>query len=182
MAPLTKNKIPAETQAFIDLQKRDMNNKRDRFAVIRTILFKKSANTLTLGINGEVIKVLDKDTFVKKRYSGRNGNANLAIDIRKRQVRTLQDISSKALDPRIGGLRIVYDRKLLNSRGSYVDGTDFIAVNPNLKNELIDVIMHEATHATQYILGVGSEVIIGADSSMFGALPETTKSSIHALY
>ena len=58
-----------------------MVNQRHRYAAIREVLYTKSGKTLTLGLDGTLLEVLDKESLAKPQYLGEDGDMNLYMDI-----------------------------------------------------------------------------------------------------
>lgn len=171
------NSLTETIKDFIMANGYDMNTKAGRFACIRDVLFRKSAGTLTLGSDGIVLKVVNKHDFVLDKYLAKDGQKQLRADIKSGEVKTLQDISNIKLDNKLGNLKLVYDANLVtnNINGVYNDGDDAILLSGN---NILDTIMHEATHACQYITKSGIDSIQGGSVDWFNILPNKVQEEL----
>lgn len=171
------NSLPVEIQNFIQSNGYDMNDTQSRLSAIREVLFNKSGKTLTIGMDGTVIRVLDKTELAFERYLGPKGQKNLHADLKSGKVKTLQDLSKVALDKRIGSLKLILDPSSVRPgiNGYYIDGSGQIVL---AGTDILNTIMHEATHATQFELGVGVETIQGGTADTFSLLPQKVQDSL----
>lgn len=171
------NSLPVEIQNFIQSNGYDMSDTQSRFSAIRDVLFNKSGKTLTVGMDGTVVRVLDKTEFASERYLGPKGQKNLHADLKNGKVKTLQDLSKVTLDKRIGSLKLILDPSSVRPgiNGYYIDGSGQIVL---AGTDILNTIMHEATHATQFELSVGVETIQGGTADTFSLLPQKVQDSL----
>jgi hypothetical protein len=164
------NLLKREAIDFINANGYDMDLKMSRLAAIREVLFNKSAKTLTVNSNGVLLKVLDKNSFLKDNFLVGTGSAVLKRGIDNGKIKTLQDISKVKLPDSLGKIKIRIDQTLKPGTGYYVDGgTEIVISNSNL----VPAIMHEATHATQFELAIFPDLNIQGGSSVeFELLPK----------
>lgn len=156
-----------------------LTNEIDRLTGLRAMMYEISNHTLTIGNNGQLLQILDKQSLLKEEYLGQTGDTKLLKDIREGKVKTVSDICKVKIDSKIGNLKIVLDVNM-KSFGQYINGGTFISVNGN---RITDTIMHEATHATQYYtannMDIGYyDVTMGGTKSTLSALPEQTINDI----
>ena len=71
------NDLTPEIQDFIVTNGYTMANRESRFAAIKAVLFSKSAKTLTLGSDGVILRVIQKNDFAKERYLGKRWSKEL---------------------------------------------------------------------------------------------------------
>ena len=155
----------------------NMDDRQSRLAAVRIVLFNKSGKTLTINNDGILMQVVDKETFVSDNYKGAKGEKALKKDIKDSKVETLQDISKIKLDSRLANLKLVLSAKPMppGHNGYYIDGSNEIVL---AGTDMLNAIMHEVTHAVQYILGVGTETIQGGSADAFAILPNKVQDSL----
>jgi len=170
------NQLSQPAKDFIMSNAFDMADNQSRLSAIRQVLFDKSGKALTVGNDGSVIKVLEAKGNVKTEFMGKDGQTKLLKAIQDGKVKTVQDIFKTAIDERIGKLKLTLDTTMKPTmKGSYTNGANEIRLNGQ---DIVYSVMHEATHATQFHLGVGQEVIMGGTSETFNLLPKTVSDSL----
>ena len=154
----------------------DMSDRNSRYAAIREILYNVSKHSLSIGSDGTLLRVLDKTKFAIDKYIGENGDKQFRRDLQNAKINTIADITKlKNLPKDLTDMKIVISDKLQGSLANYEDGSDTIYVAPNAT---LSNIMHEVTHATQYMTAVGMENSLGGNTGLFKNLPQTTINSL----
>ena len=182
---LIENKYEAssltpEATQFIMTNFYDMADNQQRLSAIRDVLFQQSGKTLTIGNDGTVLEVLEKSQFANSRYLGPQGDANLRADIKNGKVKTLGDILKKGLtiDSRLAKLKLQFRNDVKpGTNGHYQDGANYIALSGN---DIVNTIMHEATHACQFLTNVGQEIIAGGTTDTFNMLPDKVSKDLQS--
>lgn len=168
------NDLSEEAKNFI-LQQYDMSDYRSRMACIRDILFNASNKTLTIGTDGTVLRVLERDDVLISRYAGENGTKNLRADLRARKINTVGEMLKVDLPANIKNMRIVVSDTLNGAKGAYVDGTDYISLAVTAD---VNTVLHELTHATQFQMAIGKDDILGGTVGAFKNLPQNVVTSL----
>ena len=141
--------LPEDAQEYITKAGYKITNYNDRIAMLRERLYTFSNNTLTVSYNGEVLQILDKNKLVKKEYLGEKGNEKLLTDIQDGKIKKVKDICKITINETIGELDLVLNPNISsNGYFSENDPTRIVISGINIVN----TIMHEATHATQYYI------------------------------
>lgn len=168
--------LTPEAIDFIVTNGYEMGDPRQRLAAIRETLFDKSGKTLTLGINGEVIQVIDKFNFLKPEYLNAKGEAKLLKALKDKTIKNISDIAKITLPEEFPDLELRLDTNMKPGiNGEYVNGSGVLWLSGK---SIVDTVMHEATHATQDILGVGTQIIGGGTPTTFVNLPKTVQESL----
>ena len=141
--------LPEDAQEYITKAGYDINNYNDRIAMLRERLYMFSNNTLTVSYNGEVLQILDKNKLVKKEYLGEKGNEKLLTDIQDGKVKKVKDICKITINKTIGELDLVLNPNI-SSNGYFSENNPTRITIAGIN--LVNTIMHEATHATQYYI------------------------------
>ena len=141
--------LPEDAQEYITKAGYDINNYNDRIAMLRERLYTFSNNTLTVSYNGEVLQILDKNKLVKKEYLGEKGNEKLLTDIQDGKIKKVKDICKITINETIGELDLVLNPNI-SSNGYFSENNPTIIVISGIN--IVNTIMHEATHATQYYI------------------------------
>lgn len=168
------NDLSEEAKNFI-LQQYDMSDYRSRMACIRDILFNASNKTLTIGTDGTVLRVLERDDVLISRYAGENGTKNLRADLRARKINTVGEMLKVDLPANIKNMRIVVSDTLNGAKGAYIDGTDYISLAVTAD---VNTILHELTHATQFQMAIGKDDVLGGTVGAFKNLPQNVITSL----
>ena len=141
--------LPEDAQEYITKAGYDINNYNDRIAMLRERLYTFSNNTLTVSYNGEVLQILDKNKLVKKEYLGEKGNEKLLADIQDGKIKKVKDICKITINETIGELDLVLNPNI-SSNGYFSENNPTRIVISGIN--IVNTIMHEATHATQYYI------------------------------
>lgn len=141
--------LPEDAQEYITKAGYDINNYNDRIAMLRERLYTFSNNTLTVSYNGEVLQILDKNKLVKKEYLGEKGNEKLLTDIQDGKIKKVKDICKITINETIGELDLVLNPNI-SSNGYFSENNPTRIVISGIN--IVNTIMHEATHATQYYI------------------------------
>lgn len=168
------NKLTREAQDFIMAAGYDMSDKQSRLACLREVLFDKSGKSLTIGNDGAILKVIPKTDFLKPEYLTARGDLKLKNDIINGKVKTLGDIAVGPIPAELASIKLVISDKLGSANGLYVDGKDIMLSG----RQTTSAVMHEATHATQYLTNVGIEDIAGGNTGAFTVLPKAVITDI----
>lgn len=139
--------LSEDAQAYIKEAGYDISNYNDRIAMLRERLYHYSNNTLTISNNGEVLQIIDKNKLVKKEYLTKDGDKKLLADIKSGKVKYVKDICKITINKTIGNLKIVLDESL--DYNGFFDDTSPKQITIS-KSNIVNTIMHESTHATQY--------------------------------
>lgn len=139
--------LSQDAQTYVKDAGYDIKNRNDRIAMLRERLYHYSNNTLTIANNGEVLQILDKNKLVKKDYLGKDGEAKLLADIKSGKVKKVKDICKITINKTIGNLNIVLDETL--DFNGYFDDSNPKRITIS-RNNIVNTIMHESTHATQF--------------------------------
>lgn len=139
--------LSQDAQTYVKDAGYDITNYNDRIAMLRERLYHYSNNTLTISNNGEVLQILDKNKLVKKEYLGKEGEAKLLADIKAGKVKKVKDICKITINKTIGNLNIVLDETL--DFNGYFDDSNPKQITIS-RNNIVNTIMHESTHATQF--------------------------------
>lgn len=167
--------LTREASDFIMANGYDMSDKVSRLAAIREVLFNKSNKTLTIGSDGTVLGILEKTEFLRDKFAGPKGDQTLKNAILSGEVKTLGDLSKAKLPAEIANIAVRIDPNLRGINGYYVDGATEIVLSGR---SIINTIMHEATHATQFQFAIGMEDIQGGSTGAFNALPSEVINSL----
>ena len=168
------NKLTREAQDFIMSKGYDMADKQSRLAAIREVLYEKSGRSLTIGNDGTILKVLPKDQFLKAEYLTAKGDQKLKQDLLDGKVKTVGDIVQGSIPAELAKIKLVISDKLGTARGAYVDGGDITLSG----KQATTTVMHELTHATQFLTNVGIEDIAGGNLGVFQVLPKAVITDI----
>lgn len=169
------NDLTREATDFIMAAGYDMSDKQSRLAALREVLYEKSGKSLTIGNDGSILKVLSKNDFVKPEYLTAKGDQQLKADIESGKVKTLGDIAVGSIPAELAATKLVLSDKLGSAHGAYVDGSGQILLSGK---QLVNTIMHEGTHVTQFLTNVGIEDIAGGATGAFTVLPKDVITSI----
>ena len=150
----TKNieSMSDEFVAFIKQNGYDYTNSESRFAAIRELLFTKSGNRYTISNTGEIMRVMDKEEFLKPEYF--KDETKLMQDIIDGKITKVKDIikSSIKLNNEIANIPIVYNIEASVKKGTTALWSDNqIIVTANTR-KIGDSLMHEITHGTQDLI------------------------------
>ena len=141
--------LPEDAQEYITKAGYKITNYNDRIAMLRERLYTFSNNTLTVSYNGEVLQILDKNKLVKKEYLGEKGNEKLLTDIQDGKVKKVKDICKITINETIGELDLVLNPNI-SSNGYFSENNPTRITIAGIN--IVNTIMHEATHATQYYI------------------------------
>lgn len=167
-------KLTTDAAKFITANGYDMSNKQSRLACMRDCLYLGSNRTFTLGNNFELIQILDKNEFLKEDYLSEDGEKKFIKDLKDKKIKTLGDISKVDLPAELRDVKVKL-KVSLGANGAYANGTILIS-----GNSAISSIMHEATHATQDALSIGTEDIQGGSTRTFNLLPNKVINDLDA--
>ena len=178
---ITVTDLPEAAQEYIENTGYDLNNYNDRIAMLRDRLYVFSNNTLTVSYSGEIIQVLDKTKLVKKEYLSPKGNKKLIADIQSGKITKVKDVCRVSINKTIGNLDLVLNREL-EARGHFNENkpTEITVNGVNI----VDAIMHEMTHATQYYTRPESVAIVstGANFSHLESIRKTVLNKIEKYF
>ena len=168
------SKITQEGRNFIQAQY-DMSDRASRLACIRDALFNISGGTLTVGMDGSILEIMEKDKFVKDKYLGKEGTKAFRDDLRKGVIKTVADVVKVDLkNSTIKNMKLVRSDTLNGAKGAFVYGDDHISFSAGAD---VNTFMHELTHVTQYALDVTGQSATGGYAGMFKYMtPEAAKS------
>lgn len=141
--------LPEDAQEYITTGGYNINNYNDRIAMLRERLYTFSNNTLTVSYNGEVLQILDKNKLVKNEYLGEKGNEKLLTDIQDGKIKKVKDICKITINETIGELDLVLNPNI-SSNGYFSENNPTRITIAGIN--MVNTIMHEATHATQYYI------------------------------
>ena len=141
--------LPEDAQEYITKAGYKITNYNDRIAMLRERLYTFSNNTLTVSYNGEVLQILDKNKLVKNEYLGEKGNEKLLTDIQDGKIKKVKDICKITINETIGELDLVLNPNI-SSNGYFSENNPTRIVISGIN--IVNTIMHEATHATQYYI------------------------------
>ena len=141
--------LPEDAQEYITKAGYKITNYNDRIAMLRERLYTFSNNTLTVSYNGEVLQILDKNKLVKNEYLGEKGNEKLLADIQDGKIKKVKDICKITINETIGELDLVLNPNI-SSNGYFSENNPTRIVISGIN--IVNTIMHEATHATQYYI------------------------------
>lgn len=139
--------LSQDAQTYVKDAGYDITNYNDRITMLRERLYHYSNNTLTIANNGEVLQILDKNKLVKKEYLGKDGEAKLLADIKSGKVKKVKDVCKITINKTIGNLNIILDETL--DFNGYFDDNNPKQITIS-RNNIVNTIMHESTHATQF--------------------------------
>lgn len=170
--------LSKEAKDYIQSNGYDMSDESSRLAAVRDVLFTKSCGQFTIGLDGTLLKVVEKSEFVKKEYLGKDGAVQFVKDYTNGKVKTVKDIAQEKVSKKIGNIKIKIDLDLNNANG-YFDNKNTIIIGGAVNTQnMLNVIMHEITHATQLELAVGINTIEGGSISTFSTLPKSVLNSL----
>lgn len=166
--------FPEETKNLIDALGYDMNIPSHRLAAMKQVLFHKTGKTMTLTQDFTLMWVIPKADIVKLDYLAENGDDILLADIKSGKVKTIADIMDANIDSKIGSIKIQLAPNAVpnNANGYYVDGADHILVRGT---DLVNTIMHEATHIVQNAYDKQS---LGGSGSLFKAMDPAERTKL----
>lgn len=156
----------------------DLSNKNDRLACMREALYLISHSTLTVGADGTLLKIIDKEGFLKPEYLGAEGDTKFKTDLQKGTIKTVSDILNKDVKVPDKIRNIKFEIKAIsNLNGRYNFDTNSIEASINFNT---NSLMHEITHATQFITGVGENIDLqtGGSVTQFTNLPNSVLESL----
>lgn len=159
-----------------------LDDTQSRLSCMRAFLYKASNGTLTIGNGGSMLRVFDKQTFVKDEYLGKEGSKKFREDLLSQKVKTLGDIAKVNLPTLLKGVTIAYDPYLApnsnNPYGYHVDNTTDIILGGYIT---VNTVMHEATHIAQDLTAIDQdnvENIRGGNQNAFRLLPDDVIKSL----
>lgn len=148
----------------------NMDDKDARINFARELLFTIS-KSLTVGADGTILKVIEKDDFIKDEYLGKEGDTKFKQDLQKGKITKISDVSKIKLPKALGDVKVIYDSQLGSINGHFDESVNAIRANYTINTISM---MHEITHATQYYTKAGADSTLGGKVEMFELLPQDT--------
>ena len=146
----------------------NMDDKDARINFARELLFTIS-KSLTVGADGTILKVIEKDDFIKDEYLGKEGDTKFKQDLQKGKITKISDVSRIKLPKALGDVKVIYDPQLGSINGHFDESVNAIRANYTINTISM---MHEITHATQYYTQAGADSTLGGKVEMFENLPQ----------
>ena len=145
-----------------------MDDKDARINFARELMFRIS-KSLTVGADGTILKVIEKDDFIKDEYLGKEGDTKFKQDLQKGKITKISDVSKIKLPKALGDVKIIYDPQLGSINGHFDESVNVIRANYTINTISM---MHEITHATQYYTQAGADSTLGGKVEIFENLPQ----------
>ena len=169
VADMRKNSMAIKNHGYSNYLHSDLH----RLAFIRKIVYSLSDGKYTIGSNGMVLKVLDRNTMLKPEY--RDGNTKNKGDYKLYNILTKHDNkltvgdiidSSIKLPEFLKRTKIVYKNSFEQPHYDINTNRIVITNKTDTKNLIYD-IMHELTHATQtYVTYIGKNIDLEQHSDL----------------
>ena len=153
----------------------NLDDKDARVRFGREVLFLISGKTLTVGADGSLLRVMDKEEFLKEEYLGKEGSTKFKQDLQKKKITKIQDVSRVSLPKNLGDVPIIYDTKLGSINGTFDEKNNRILANFNMDTTSL---AHEITHATQLFSKKGTDSVLGGKATLFDTLPADVRQDI----
>lgn len=127
-------------------QRYRLDSEYGRFELVRDTLLELSNNQYTIDSNYNILQVLQKESFLKKKYLE---DKSLIELFKSKDVVKVKDIIKSDIKTSKTFLDIEIRYSPTAKSSSYGDGNNYITVG---KSNIASSIMHELTHVTQYLI------------------------------